>query len=135
MRTFIMKTLTGRKCHRLDASSRAVHCLTITILKKRLVKGLLGTSTDTLTLSREVTTGKDLRSGHHVALKRVLILNEKEGVPVTALREIRILKSITHPNVIQLREIAYTKGSREKRSRGDLCMVFPYMDHDVYSLF
>jgi serine/threonine protein kinase len=28
--------------------------------------------------------------------------NEKEGMPVTALREIKILKSLKHPNVVEL---------------------------------
>jgi serine/threonine protein kinase len=28
--------------------------------------------------------------------------NEKEGMPVTALREIKILKALKHPNVVEL---------------------------------
>ena len=37
-----------------------------------------------------------------VALKRILMHNEKEGMPVTALREIKILKALKHKNVIDL---------------------------------
>ncbi|CAE6499987.1 unnamed protein product [Rhizoctonia solani] len=35
-----------------------------------------------------------------VALKRILMHNEKEGLPVTALREIKILKMLSHPSVV-----------------------------------
>ena len=37
-----------------------------------------------------------------VALKRILMHNEKEGMPVTALREIKILKALHHPCVLEL---------------------------------
>lgn len=37
-----------------------------------------------------------------VAIKRILMHNEKEGMPVTALREIKILKAMKHSCVIEL---------------------------------
>lgn len=37
-----------------------------------------------------------------VALKRILMHNEKEGMPVTALREIKILKALNHPCIVDL---------------------------------
>lgn len=37
-----------------------------------------------------------------VALKRILMHNEKEGMPVTALREIKILKALRHPCIVEL---------------------------------
>lgn len=37
-----------------------------------------------------------------MALKRILMHNEKEGMPVTALREIKILKAMKHPNVVDI---------------------------------
>ena len=40
--------------------------------------------------------------GHTVALKRILMHNEKEGMPITALREIKILKALRHPNIIDI---------------------------------
>jgi hypothetical protein len=36
--------------------------------------------------------------------------NEDQGIPVTALREIRILQNMDHENVIELMEIAVEKG-------------------------
>ena len=40
--------------------------------------------------------------GTPVALKRILMHNEKEGMPITALREIKILKALQHPCIIDI---------------------------------
>ena len=40
--------------------------------------------------------------GIPVALKRILMHNEKEGMPVTALREIKILKAMRHHCVVDI---------------------------------
>ncbi|KAI8921752.1 kinase-like domain-containing protein [Entophlyctis helioformis] len=82
----------------------------------------------------EVAIGRHKATGAVVALKRILVHNEKEGIPITALREIKILKALNHPNVITLREIAYKAGDRNRRERGTVFMVFPYMDHDLTGL-
>lgn len=37
-----------------------------------------------------------------MALKRILMHNEKEGMPITALREIKILKALRHPNIVEI---------------------------------
>jgi serine/threonine protein kinase len=37
-----------------------------------------------------------------VALKRILMKDETEGVPITALREIKILKKLIHPNIVSV---------------------------------
>lgn len=63
-----------------------------------------------------------------VALKRILMHNEREGMPITALREIRILKRLNHPNVVQLLEVIV------QGSPPSFHMVFPYMDHDLAGL-
>ena len=44
-----------------------------------------------------------------VALKKVLMENEKEGFPITAVREIKILRQLKHKNIIKLREIVTDK--------------------------
>lgn len=49
-------------------------------------------------------------------------------MPITALREIRILKRLSHPNVVQLREVIV------QGSPPSFHMVFPYMDHDLAGL-
>ena len=48
-------------------------------------------------------------SGEIVALKKVRMDNEKEGFPITAIREIKILKSLTHNNVVKMKEIVVSR--------------------------
>ena len=54
----------------------------------------------------EVFKARDKRNKQKiVALKKVLMENEKEGFPITALREIRILQLLRHENIVNLIEI------------------------------
>lgn len=53
-----------------------------------------------------VSKGRSLRTGHVVALKKILIHNEKDGFPITALREIKLLKMLSHINILHLAEMA-----------------------------
>ena len=39
-------------------------------------------------------------TGKFVALKKIRLESEEEGVPSTAIREISILKEVQHPNVV-----------------------------------
>ncbi|KAL7284009.1 hypothetical protein ACG7TL_001282 [Trametes sanguinea] len=71
--------------------------------------------------------------GHTVALKRILMHNEKEGMPVTALREIKILKALRHPCIIDIYDMFVVR-SQGKESPLSVYMVFPYMDHDLAGL-
>ena len=50
-----------------------------------------------------------LIAGELVALKKVRMENEKEGFPITAVREIKILRQLSHPNVVNLMEILTDK--------------------------
>jgi serine/threonine protein kinase len=50
-------------------------------------------------------------AGQVVALKKVRLENEKEGFPITAVREIKILRQLSHPNVIQLIEVITSKSN------------------------
>lgn len=47
--------------------------------------------------------------GEMVALKKVRLENEKEGFPITAVREIKILRQLNHPNIVNLMEIVTDK--------------------------
>lgn len=94
-----------------------------------------------------------------VALKKIRMDNEKEGFPITAIREIKLLKSLNHENVICLREIVRSQGlncstkvtpqqqpflystnsyccavHRVNGMKGSIYMVFDYMDHDLTGL-
>jgi serine/threonine protein kinase len=45
-----------------------------------------------------------------VALKMIRMDNEKEGFPITAIREIKLLSTLKHENIVNLREIVRSKG-------------------------
>ncbi|KAK7049491.1 kinase subunit of RNA polymerase II carboxy-terminal domain kinase I [Paramarasmius palmivorus] len=71
----------------------------------------------------KVYKARNTATGAHVALKRIRMEAEKEGFPVTAMREIKLLQSLRHNNVIRLHEMMVSSGS--------VYMVFEYMDHDL----
>ena len=48
---------------------------------------------------------KDKRTGETVALKRLKMEKEKEGFPITSLREITTLLKARHLNIVTVREI------------------------------
>ncbi|KAF4671535.1 hypothetical protein FOL47_001459 [Perkinsus chesapeaki] len=73
----------------------------------------------------------DKRTQQYVALKRVLLKNEKEGFPVTAVREIKILKRLQHENVVRMLDVVFAKPTENNKHRGSVYMVFEYMDHDL----
>ncbi|KAJ3842637.1 kinase-like domain-containing protein [Lentinula raphanica] len=67
-----------------------------------------------------------------VALKRILMHNEKEGMPVTALREIKILKALKHDCIIDILDMFIVHSTHSEPM--SVYMVFPYMDHDLAGL-
>jgi len=44
-----------------------------------------------------------------VALKKIRLEKEDDGVPSTAIREISLLKGLKHPNIVELKEIIYSQ--------------------------
>ncbi|CAH8391152.1 unnamed protein product [Eruca vesicaria subsp. sativa] len=56
----------------------------------------------------EVYMAKEIETGEIVALKKIRMNDEMEGFPVTAIREIKILKNLHHENVIVLKEVVYS---------------------------
>jgi cyclin-dependent kinase 12/13 len=57
----------------------------------------------------KVYKGTDSK-GQKVALKMIRMENEKEGFPITAIREIKLLSTLKHENIVNLREIVRSKG-------------------------
>ncbi|KAL9107564.1 MAG: hypothetical protein Q9227_007564 [Pyrenula ochraceoflavens] len=82
----------------------------------------------------EVSKGRSKRTGQVVALKKILMHNEKDGFPITALREIRLLKMLDHVNVLKLEEMAVERPKGEARKKFGMFMVTPYMEHDLSGL-
>ena len=61
-----------------------------------------------------------------VALKKIRMEGEKDGFPVTAVREIKLLQSLKHSNIVPLQEVMVEKN--------DCFMVFEYLSHDLTGL-
>ena len=70
-----------------------------------------------------VYKAKDKTTGEHVALKKIRLEGEDEGVPSTALREISLLKELNHPNIVQLKDVEHADGR--------LYLVFEWVDKDL----
>jgi len=62
----------------------------------------------------------------NVALKRIHLETESEGVPSTAIREIAVLKELNHPAVVKLLDVVVA----EKK----LYLVFEHLDKDLKKL-
>ena len=60
------------------------------------------------------------------ALKKIRMDGEKDGFPVTAIREIKLLQSLKHDNVVSLQEVMV--------EHNDCFMVFEYLSHDLTGL-
>ncbi|OJJ48944.1 hypothetical protein ASPZODRAFT_61127 [Penicilliopsis zonata CBS 506.65] len=61
-----------------------------------------------------------------VALKKIRMEGEKDGFPVTAVREIKLLQHLRNPNVVSLLEVMVEKN--------ECFMVFEYLSHDLTGL-
>ena len=64
-----------------------------------------------LNTSRSVFKGADKETGEVVALKRINTEQEENGFPLTAIREVKILKALEHENIVKLKEIVTSKGT------------------------
>ena len=71
-----------------------------------IVDGQIGSGTYGL-----VFKGRDAETGEPVALKKIKMDKESQGFPVTAIREIKILKALVHQNIVRLREVVTSYGS------------------------
>nr|DAD41133.1 TPA_asm: hypothetical protein HUJ06_015456 [Nelumbo nucifera] len=90
----------------------------------------------------QVYMAREIKTGEIVALKKIRMDNEREGFPITAIREIKILKKLHHENIIKLKEIVTSQGPEMdeqgkpdgNKYKGSIYMVFEYMDHDLTGL-
>ncbi|KAI9041738.1 putative protein kinase [Aspergillus affinis] len=77
------------------------------------------------------TYGKVFKAIHvytqnKVALKKIRMEGEKDGFPVTAVREIKLLQHLRNYNVVSLLEVMV--------ERNECFMVFEYLSHDLTGL-
>ena len=62
-------------------------------------------------------------TGEIIALKKIRLEAEDEGIPSTAIREISLLKELQHPNIVRLYDVVHTERK--------LTLVFEYLDQDL----
>uniref|UniRef100_A0A6G1SF75 Cyclin-dependent kinase 1-A n=1 Tax=Aceria tosichella TaxID=561515 RepID=A0A6G1SF75_9ACAR len=70
-----------------------------------------------------VFKAKHRKTNKIVALKKIRLENEDEGVPSTAMREISLLKELQHPNIVHLRDVYLTESR--------LYLVFEFLSMDL----
>lgn len=70
-----------------------------------------------------VYKARDRHTGEIVALKRIRLEVEDEGIPSTALREISLLRELTHRNIVDLKDCV--------QEEGRLYLVFEFLDKDL----
>lgn len=95
-------------------------CRPVTCFEKlnRIGEGTYGT----------VYRARDKDNGRIVALKKLRMKKEKGGFPLTSIREIAILKSLHHPNIVTLHEVSVG------RKLDSIFLVFEYCEHDFAGL-
>ena len=74
-----------------------------------------------------VYRARDKRTGEVVALKRVKLENFRDGFPQTSIREINILLSFHHPNIVNVSEVVVGNNAK-------VFMVMEFVEHDVKNL-
>ncbi|SCW03761.1 LAFE_0G17634g1_1 [Lachancea fermentati] len=87
----------------------------------------------------EVYRGVHLETQRQVAMKRIIVKAEKDLFPITAQREITILRKLSHKNVIKLIEMVYDypptqpNGSTSSVANPSksFYMILPYMVADL----
>ncbi|XP_053157665.1 cyclin-dependent kinase 3 isoform X2 [Hemicordylus capensis] len=70
-----------------------------------------------------VYKARNKQTGQLVALKKIRLDSETEGVPSTAIREISLLKELKHANIVRLLDVVH--------SQKKLYLVFEYLYQDL----
>eukprot|EP00736_Rhodelphis_marinus_P002595 Rmarinus@m.24762 len=73
-----------------------------------------------------VVRAKNLETGEVVALKKVRLRRSDEGIPTSAIREIKALQHLSHPNIVRLHEV-FPQGN-------GLTLVFECMKTDLFEV-
>ncbi|KAI9224349.1 Cdc2 cyclin-dependent kinase [Blastocladiella britannica] len=71
-----------------------------------------------------VFKAKEKTTGKIVALKKIKLEQEENGMPSTSIREITVLKELKHRNIVELYSIVY-------QDNQNLQLVFEFLDHDL----
>ena len=70
-----------------------------------------------------VHKAKNKYTNEIVAMKKIRLQSEEEGIPSTAIREISLLKELHHVNIVKLIEVLH--------SIKKLTLIFEFVDYDL----
>jgi len=65
----------------------------------------------------------DLEKNEIVAIKKIKLDNNEEGIPATTMREVSLLSHLKHPNIIEMHGSLYVQG--------ELFLLFEFMSCDL----
>lgn len=63
------------------------------------------------------------KTGEVIALKKIKLETQSEGVPSTTIREISVLREIDHPNVVKLKDVIMCPNK--------MYLVFEFLEQDL----
>ncbi|KAF9142958.1 Cyclin-dependent kinase 10 [Linnemannia schmuckeri] len=75
-----------------------------------------------------VYRAKDKKTNEIVALKRIRMERENDGLPISSLREIKLLKTLRHDNVVLVKEVAVGNDLDQ------IFLVMEYCEQDMAAL-
>ncbi|NXP40451.1 CDK10 kinase, partial [Leiothrix lutea] len=92
-----LRRLRGEGFFEVPAADRLGRCRSVKEFEKlnRIGEGTYGI----------VYRARDTLTDETVALKKVRMDNEKDGMPISSLREITLLLQLQHPNIVELKEV------------------------------
>ncbi|PWY99152.1 putative KIN28-cyclin-dependent ser/thr protein kinase [Testicularia cyperi] len=76
-----------------------------------------------------VFLARNVKTGQRVAIKKIKIVSNENGMDMTAIREVKFLKELNHPNVIKMLDV-FSSGS----ATASLNMVLEFLDTNLEAL-
>ncbi|XP_025940637.1 cyclin-dependent kinase 10 isoform X1 [Apteryx rowi] len=115
-----LRRLRGEGFFEVPAGDRLGRCRSVKEFEKlnRIGEGTYGI----------VYRARDTLTDETVALKKVRMDNEKDGMPISSLREITLLLQLRHPNIVELKEVVVGNHLES------IFLVMGYCEQDLASL-
>mmetsp|Transcript_38614 Transcript_38614/g.99150 ORF Transcript_38614/g.99150 Transcript_38614/m.99150 type:complete len:418 (-) Transcript_38614:191-1444(-) len=95
------------------------------------LKGKIGEGTYGVVFLAKIKGGND-----QVAIKNFKMPQTGEGISITAVREVSLLRELKHDNIVNLRDVIVSRNNDNPLSPSmtNLSLVFDYAEHDLYDM-